>query len=128
MPLKRLPLSVDVEQNSAGEMENGDAKMQKNIKGGQMEKIKISDGNLVCPHCGSDYISHHQIDAFERSEDAENGLHIAIDGEVRVNSSMTGNPSSRRHGLIIKFSCEGCNNESILSIAQHKGTTEIKFS
>lgn len=37
------------------------------------------------------------------------------------------NPSSRRHGVTVRFGCEHCRGLSQLSIAQHKGSSIIKM-
>lgn len=53
---------------------------------------------------------------------ARTGLHFGTSGER--------NPSSRRDGLVISFTCEQCSRDDPgdvieLTIAQHKGSTEI---
>jgi hypothetical protein len=47
-------------------------------------------------------------------------------------SEGSGNPSSRRQGLAIRFFCEGCggaDSDDIieLTVAQHKGSTELAW-
>ena len=37
------------------------------------------------------------------------------------------NPSIRRHGMAIAFSCEHCGDGFELTIAQHKGSTEFAW-
>jgi hypothetical protein len=37
------------------------------------------------------------------------------------------NPSSRRGGIAIRFWCEGCPFISELTLAQHKGSTEVEW-
>ena len=50
------------------------------------------------------------------------------DGVATVDTSVTGNPSRRRHGLKIYFWCEGCSSKSELSVSQHKGVTSVNFN
>jgi hypothetical protein len=83
---------------------------------------------LLCPHCKGNYLHHGDIDIFECGEDAKSGLHVLVtDGKATVDTSLQGNPSSRRHGLKINFWCETCHATPILTIAQHKGNTEVDF-
>lgn len=86
-------------------------------------------GELKCPSCGFNYLHHDKVEIFERGEDAENGLHVTVvDGEVQTNTTLEGNPSSRRHGLLVHFWCEGCKAKPVLSISQHKGNTWVDFN
>lgn len=83
---------------------------------------------LLCPSCGSNYLHHERVEIFERNEDEKKGIHIVVnDGEATIDTSLNGNPSKRRHGLTIYFSCENCNASPALSLAQHKGSTYINF-
>ena len=84
---------------------------------------------LLCPKCGSNYLHHNTVDVFECGEDANHGVHVTVaDGQAVINGSLSGNPSSRRHGLNIYFWCEGCSAKSVLSISQHKGATLIDLN
>ena len=61
-------------------------------------------------------------------EDRAEGLHVKIGHDSVVQStSMAGNPSDRRDGMTIAFSCEGCGGGINLKIVQHKGTTYCTF-
>lgn len=83
---------------------------------------------LLCPSCGFNYLHHFRVDVFERNEDANQGLHVTVDNlTLKTTTDLTGNPSSRRDGVVVDFWCEGCHEISRLSIAQHKGVTEFKF-
>lgn len=83
---------------------------------------------LECPACGGNYLRHEKIEAFERNEDQAEGLHISISNGVFVkDNDLTGNPSSRLHGLSIHFKCENCPSNPVLTIAQHKGNTWVDF-
>ena len=42
-------------------------------------------------------------------------------------SELSGNPSARRHGIAIEFTCEQCGDGLRLTIAQHEGHTLIEW-
>jgi hypothetical protein len=86
-------------------------------------------GLLLCPRCGEDYLHHGRVEVFDRIEDAATGLHTVADGSgVRVDHDLTGNPSSRRHGVTVAFDCELCDTTGlVLTIAQHKGQTFLTW-
>lgn len=102
-------------------------------------KIKLDPVNsdisrLKCPRCGHDNIHQGQVTVYDRKEDASNVTVTTVsDGMASMavrSSEGSGNPSSRRHGLAIAFSCEGCGGGTKddyiqLLIAQHKGDTHI---
>jgi hypothetical protein len=44
-----------------------------------------------------------------------------------MNSHHCRNPSERRQGLAIAFSCEDCDAKLELTIAQHKGNTIVEW-
>jgi hypothetical protein len=102
-----------------------------------------SYGTLMC-RCGGEYLHQGNITIFQRSEDASITTVIAQDNKtVQVSdfpSDDTCNPSPRRHGLIIEFWCELCNNgvdpedpnakppePQRLAIFQHKGQTYMEW-
>jgi hypothetical protein len=102
-----------------------------------------SYGMLKCK-CGGDYLHQGNVTIFQRSEDADTTTVIAQnDKTVQVSdfpSDDTCNPSPRRHGLILEFWCEMCNNGVIpededgkpveayrLAIFQHKGQTYMEW-
>lgn len=88
-----------------------------------------SGAKLTCPHCDSFLLHHFCIESFERTEDAESGTHVTVSAEtVKKDSNMDDNPSERRNGLLIRFECEECGKESVMTIAQHKGTTLVDIS
>lgn len=81
---------------------------------------------LKCPSCQGNNVCHTAIEIFDREEDKD-GLHVVVDkAGVRTDTNMKGNPSTRRHGLRIVFSCETCPALTALTIAQHKGETEVR--
>lgn len=93
--------------------------------------------NLLCPRCGDSYLHHRGVVTFDRSEDAETVLRTSIEvGKTTVHlvpQADSGNPSSRRDGLVIQFWCEKCgggdDGTSVieLTLAQHKGETEMAW-
>lgn len=84
---------------------------------------------LVCPSCGHAFLLHERIEIFDRAEDESHGIHLTVfHRRATFDTSLEGNPSSRRHGLKIRFSCETCVAQPVLSISQHKGVTYMKFA
>lgn len=85
---------------------------------------------LLCPACDEQWTHHDRVEIFERKEDAETGVHVCVTADsdkAVVDENLDGNPSSRRNGLCVRFWCETCGAISLLSIAQHKGTTYVDF-
>ncbi|AYV11544.1 MULTISPECIES: hypothetical protein [Shewanella] len=83
---------------------------------------------LLCPNCGFNYLHHEHVEIFERGEDQRQGVHVTVaDGKATFDTSLDGNPSSRRHGLLVRFWCEGCKAKPVLTISQHKGNTVVDF-
>lgn len=86
---------------------------------------------LRCPVCGEGYLHQTTTDIFERDEDETEGLHTTVTREgVHIDSDMRGNPSSRRHSLVIHFYCETCVEDVPISLAiyQHKGSTYLSWT
>jgi hypothetical protein len=74
----------------------------------------------------ANYLSHDKVEVFDRHEDQKEGLHVVVgDADVQINKDLSGNPSARRHGLKIYFSCEQCDAAPVLTVSQHKGQTHI---
>lgn len=83
---------------------------------------------LNCPNCSSIYMRQCKIEIFERGEDDKQGNHVIVDGDnISVDRSMADNPSARRQGMRIYFSCEECKEKPKLAITQHKGQTFFEF-
>jgi hypothetical protein len=87
---------------------------------------------LCCPHCGFQYLHHERITVYERKEeDAEPIVKTIIDGDKTtveyVPARGSGNPSDRRYGFTIAFSCEGCDNNPVLVVEQTKGNTILHW-
>jgi len=84
---------------------------------------------LLCPNCEGNYLHHGEVEIFECGEDAGHGIHVTVsDGKATMDTSLKGNPSSRRHGLKINFWCEQCHAKSLLLVKQHKGNTGVDFT
>ena len=98
--------------------------------------FELSDSNaLKCPFCDHYYLHQKKVDIHFRPEDAKGlpGYHIDRDG-ITVPAKLP-NPSLRRDGLVITFSCEQCsltknpkeNFYLCLAISQHKGNTLFEW-
>lgn len=84
------------------------------------------NSELVCPRCASTYLHHGAVTNYDRSEDEETVTKAVVNGKdvsITAGAPNDGNPSSRRHGLVIAFSCEACGDGLELTVAQHKGMT-----
>lgn len=90
-------------------------------------KMDQVEERFKCQHCGSDYTHHDKVTVFNReSEDSNRGLRVLVNGDLcRADSDMTGNPSSRRNGVLISLWCEECEDRSYITIVQHKGQTFV---
>jgi hypothetical protein len=98
------------------------------------ERVKIrDDGLLRCPRCSDcapSYLHHGDVTVYVRAEDEATTVKTIVrtTGESSiVPSRLSGNPSSRRHGLTIIFECEQCRGSLVLGISQHKGMTYVKW-
>lgn len=84
---------------------------------------------IECPKCSEAFsaLHHETVKVFNRdSEDDISGVYTEIrDTKVETRRNLpAGNPSSRRNGVAINFSCEQCgSNVGNLCIGQHKGST-----
>jgi hypothetical protein len=89
------------------------------------------NSELMCPACGGACLYQRTVIVYSRAEDAEHTTVTEInDSRVSmrvVNSAEARNPSSRRHGMAIRFTCETCNVITELTLAQHKGSTYLKW-
>lgn len=106
----------------------------------QFDNRDFSNGVLKCRVCGGDYTHQETVEVFIREDD----LHQAPGFKTTVKNytttvckdSMKTNPSYRRQGIRIYFTCEGCGNGPPYSddvddtapyyellIYQHKGQT-----
>jgi len=108
-------------------------------------KIAIQEDEiLLCPKCGGNYLHQGEVQTFFRSEDADQ-TRVTINGfdhtqTETITNSLTLNPSPRRYGLRISFSCELCESSKTdeerdytpdtvgdLCIYQHKGQTFMEW-
>jgi len=88
---------------------------------------------LQCPECEHDHLHQEGVGVFVRNEeDSKDGLTADVnyaDTDVVISSNAdTDNPSSRRDGIVIRFSCEMCSDEGEyheLVIRQHKGVEHV---
>jgi hypothetical protein len=92
--------------------------------------------NLPCPRCGSEYLHQGKVTVYDRGEDAETYLKTEVGAKIvvqHVRASGQDNPSERRDGVAIEFSCENCETKDPggprleFTIAQHKGRTEMRW-
>jgi hypothetical protein len=82
--------------------------------------------DLLCPECDGDAIQHAAVHVYHRREDAKEGHHVMVcPGEVTTMNDLVGNPSARRGGVTIDFTCENCGANFTLCLAQHKGRTFV---
>jgi hypothetical protein len=96
----------------------------------QEAEITVRFGMLVCPSCDSTYLHHGTVSAFARREDDPKVILTVVGprgltSQAAVPNEDSGNPSVRRHGLLISFECENCDAHLSLALAQHKGETEV---
>src|SRR5262245_61666210 len=86
---------------------------------------------LHCPLCGGDYLHHEVVTVYSRKEDADHTLETRVVDRVAespmVPSKLSANPSTRRHGVSITFTCESCPARLELILAQHKGQSELAW-
>jgi hypothetical protein len=100
--------------------------------GSRTEAVQLTspdDNVLLCPKCGRDNLHHGRVSVYQCSEAQAWVQRTIIDETVSSNAVIgdTSNPSPRRHGLTIAFSCEQCGDIGELTIAQHKGQTLINW-
>ena len=88
---------------------------------------------LCCPRCGDGNLHHGRVIVFDRlGEDGERTdvttVYDGLTATHRLASCEVDNPSGRRGGLVIEFSCECCGDRPLeLRIAQHKGNTFVAW-
>jgi hypothetical protein len=84
---------------------------------------------LRCPNCGGNNLRQLAVRVFDRSEDDTSTtvttVRDGLSASHLVPRERCGNPSSRRHGVTIRFDCETCDARPELELAQHKGLTHI---
>ena len=86
------------------------------------------NSSVMCPSCGDMWTHHMGVEVITRyQEDDKKGTRVTVkDHHVSFsNDAERKNPSERRDGIVIRFSCEmGCD-DFILTFAQHKGVSYI---
>lgn len=88
---------------------------------------------LSCPFCREQNLHQGTVKVFNRDEDCVSGAVVIEPGKGPVAGLPDENPSPRRQGLIIEFTCEHCNyphnpaKPYALTIYQHKGTTYLSW-
>lgn len=93
-----------------------------------MTDVKIRHGLLICPSCGDDYLHHDRIVSHTREEDETAVVQVVYVPESEDKQlQIPENPSSRRSGVVISGFCENCRKRWDLTLAQHKGQTEIEM-
>lgn len=93
-----------------------------------MNIVKGKTLTVLAPCCEYDYSHQGRVDVFVRGEDEQKGNHVSIIGDlVNIDRSMEGNPSGRRQGVSISVECEGCGQEHLLCVYQHKGQTIVEL-
>jgi len=83
---------------------------------------------LDCPACGNGCLHHGEVVVYDRVEDDPVTLvtRVGMGTKTEITNGK-GNPSSRRHGLTIEFSCEHCSANPVLELQQHKGSTYLSW-
>ena len=105
------------------------------------------DDPLACPECKGENLHQYEVVVFRRGEDDDLVIRTTIpegaypgfpEGTIypppnrmvmvdEVPNLNSGNPSSRRHGTVIRFWCENCHVRSELCISQHKGSEYLEW-
>lgn len=100
------------------------------------------DNALLCPVCNGNNLHHVAVTKYSGTEDAEHVRVTRTEGDmfssIIAPRKTSGNPSSRRGGIVIEFWCENCHGEwnerpanyaenFKLQIQQHKGTTYLDW-
>ncbi|MCC6596912.1 MAG: hypothetical protein IT477_10430 [Rhodanobacteraceae bacterium] len=89
---------------------------------------EFDDGEvLLCPGCHETYLHQEKIEVFDCPED-QVGIRVVVENQtVLTDKKVDHNPSQRRQGLLIHFSCEHCSHRPTMAIWQHKGQTFMSF-
>lgn len=99
----------------------------------ELDMDYMSDESVLkCPSCKELYLHQHTTTVYDRPFEDGPVIRTAVDGgktELSILPADTNeNPSSRRDGIRIEFTCEHCDTISMaLTIAQHKGFTFLKW-
>jgi hypothetical protein len=90
--------------------------------------FRYYNDSLSCPSCGGEYLHQTHLDSWFREEDSDTAMHVSTNqNQARIDNCNTGNPSTRRDGILIRFRCEECPATPSLAIVQHKGCTFFEW-
>lgn len=81
---------------------------------------------LLCPSCKGANLHHARVDVWDRPGEDQPSTKTSILAPKGFDPP-TYNPSSRRGGISIVFWCEGCSERPVLGVAQHKGSTLLRW-
>lgn len=87
---------------------------------------------LLCPRCNSHNLHHKSVGWYYGREDSKNLTYTFVHGnsvhQEKVSRRGSGNPSQRRHGFVVDFSCEDCGSKDLeLNFSQEKGETVVEW-
>ena len=103
------------------------------------DHVKLEDKtSLLCP-CGSNKLHQKKVDVMFRFKEDGDGLKTTSTGGCGYVKDITNTKSEikyvcdkeipkRRDSIEITFSCEDCDNNTILQICQHKGINRILYN
>jgi len=96
-----------------------------------MSNFCMQSDILNCPNCNGDTLHQESVTAYFRREDSDVGVVAEVGRDTASidtkGDCVRGNPSARRDGMVISFSCECCDVIPRLAIIQHKGTTYFEW-
>jgi hypothetical protein len=82
---------------------------------------------LMCPQCEGYRLKQTSVTVYERATDAAPiGTAVTINKEGTFSTEhLMGNPSPRKNAVVITFECIDCGVRSDLTLANHKGVTDV---
>ena len=98
--------------------------------GQELQAASTKDGFLLCPTCGFDFLHHDRVTTHSRAEDEDAAVQVVDvpdEEESGGASRPSPNPSKHYSGVVIEGWCDGCDQRWMLTLAQHKGQTQIDF-
>lgn len=95
------------------------------MKNGQLSS-ELNEVSLNCEHCGNEWLHQEQVEIYRGPEDWHHtrvicDKHDNVTKEDHKPRNNSRNPSPRRDGVRIVFSCEQCGGFTNLLVFQHKG-------